>query len=156
MTKKTFRTLALTLPGAFAATVPTLITPVIAQAPASYEQAVSAYEPAAVGELWSRTELYFGAERPDGSEVTESGFQTFMNLEITPRFPDGLTLLEGDGQWRDAQGVIEREASRVLILLYPTSSADANAKIEAVRAAYKRIFQQESVLRVDSLERVSS
>src|SRR5262245_35074003 len=40
------------------------------------------------GELWARTELYFGSARPDGSVVTEEEFRKFLNEEITPRFPD--------------------------------------------------------------------
>src|SRR5215207_3250304 len=38
-----------------------------------------------------RTELFFGSSRPDGSMVTEAQFTQFLDQEITPRFPDGLT-----------------------------------------------------------------
>src|SRR2546430_9786130 len=42
-----------------------------------------------------RTELYFGSNKPDRTVVTEAQFQRFLNEEITPRFPDRLTLLAG-------------------------------------------------------------
>lgn len=108
-----------------------------------------------VGELWNRTELFFGSLKPDGSVVSEKKFQRFIDEEVTPRFPDGLTVLTGNGQFRNSAGVILKERSMVLILLYPLDVADASQKIEAIRAAYKLAFQQESVLRVDSQANVS-
>jgi Protein of unknown function (DUF3574) len=102
-----------------------------------------------------RTELYFGSERPDGSEVTEQELERFVDDEVTPRFPDGLTLLTGEGQFRDSSGEIIEEHSYVLILLYPPNDKEANAEIEEIREDYKRAFEQESVLRVDDLEQVS-
>jgi hypothetical protein len=108
-----------------------------------------------VGELWNRTELYFGSLRPDGSIVSEKKFQRFIDEEVTPRFPDGLTVLTGIGQFRNAAGIILKERSMVLILLYPLDVADASQIIEEIRAAYKIAFQQESVLRVDSRANVS-
>jgi hypothetical protein len=97
-----------------------------------------------------RTELYFGSNKPDGSAVTPNQFQQFLNAEITPRFPDGLTLLTGLGQFKSSSGVIERERSMQLILLYPVDTARASGqKIEEIRAAYEKQFQQESVLRAD-------
>jgi hypothetical protein len=101
-------------------------------------------------EAFVRTELFFGSARPDGTEITEEEFRGFLDEEITPRFPDGLTLLTGFGQFRDSTNTIVRERSFVLILLYPTGSRkSSDEKIEAIREAYKDRFQQESVLRVD-------
>ena len=102
-----------------------------------------------------RTELYFGSERPDGSEVTEKQLERFVDDEVTPKFPDGLTLLTGEGQFRDSSGEIVEEHSYVLILLYPPNDKEANDEIEEIREDYKRAFEQESVLRVDDLDEVS-
>jgi hypothetical protein len=97
-----------------------------------------------------RTELYFGSNKPDGSVVTQEQFQLFLDQEITPRFPDGLTLVTGLGQFRGSNGVIQRERSMLLILLYPAHLAKPSAqKIEEIRTAYKWQFRQESVLRAD-------
>lgn len=109
----------------------------------------------AVGDLWSRTELYFGSAKPDGSYVPEMQFRQFVDKEVTPRFPDGLTLLTGYGQYKGSDGQIAKEQSFVLVLLYPKLDKDTNAKIEAIRLAYKKAFNQESVLRVDEGARVS-
>ncbi|MEW6731514.1 MAG: DUF3574 domain-containing protein [Acidobacteriota bacterium] len=103
------------------------------------------------GDSFARTELYFGSAKPDGSVVTPEQFQQFLDQVITPRFPDGLTLLVGLGQFRDSTGTIIKERSMLLILLYPTSAKNQSSeKIEEIREAYKQAFQQESVLRSDS------
>lgn len=107
------------------------------------------------GDLWRRTELYFGSQKPDGSAVTEADFEQFVDDVITPRFPDGLTLLTGYGQFRNSANVIIEEQSFVLILLYPRDDKEAGFAIEEIRTAYKDAFDQESVLRVDSMARVS-
>lgn len=123
--------------------------------------ATVASEPAAAGsvsysgDLWRRTELYFGSQKPDGSAVSEAEFEEFVDAIVTPRFPDGLTLLTGYGQFRNSANVIVEEQSFVMILLYPRDDKEAGAEIEEIRTAYKDAFDQESVLRVDSLERVS-
>jgi hypothetical protein len=106
------------------------------------------------GNLFHRTELYFGRNRP-GGEVSEAEFQHFLEVEVTKRFPDGLTLLDGLGQFLDSAGTIEKEKSKLLILFYPLNDREAGRKIEDIRSAYKGQFQQESVLRADTLERVS-
>jgi hypothetical protein len=106
-------------------------------------------------ETWNRTELYFGMSKPDGTTVTEAEFKAFMDKEITSRFPDGLTLLTGYGQYLGDNGEIAKETSKVLVLFYPSSMTEANENIEAIRNEYEKAFNQESVLRVDSLEQLS-
>ena len=69
---------------------------------------------------------------------------------MTPRFPDGLTLLAGYGQFKNSAGVINKEKSFVLILFYPPQMRDASKLIQEIREIYKAMFQQESVLRADS------
>ncbi|HSF48584.1 MAG TPA: DUF3574 domain-containing protein [Burkholderiales bacterium] len=106
------------------------------------------------GDAFARTELFFGLSRPDGV-ISEEEFQGFVNNFVTPRFPDGLTLLGGAGQFRDASGTIISEGSKLLILLYPARTRDANDLIEAIRFDYKTQFQQQSVLRADDRSCVS-
>lgn len=106
-------------------------------------------------ETWRRTELFFGCSKPDGSTISEKQFQQFVSAEITPRFPSGLTVMPSRGQYLDSTGTIIKERSMQIILFYPASLRDANRKIEEIRAAYKQTFQQESVLRVDTLALVS-
>ena len=106
-------------------------------------------------DVWTRTELFFGSAQPDGSSVSEQEFRQFLDREVTPRFPDGLTLFVGLGQFRHASGVVVQERSMLLVLLYPADQPESAGYIEAIREAYKRRFRQESVLRLDTSARVS-
>jgi hypothetical protein len=101
-------------------------------------------------DLWNRTELYFGTGRPDGTVVSDAQFAQFIDEQVTPRFPDGLTLLAGYGQYKNSAGIINKEKSLVLILFYPPQMTDAGKLIEQIRETYKALYQQESVLRADS------
>jgi hypothetical protein len=102
------------------------------------------------GDAFVRTELFFGSERPDLPEVSAEEFKQFLDMAVTPCFPDGLTLLTGKGQFRESSGQIVQETSFVLVLLYPLDARkESHVKIEALRDLYKDHFQQESVLRVD-------
>ncbi|SEC40295.1 DUF3574 domain-containing protein [Streptomyces melanosporofaciens] len=108
------------------------------------------------GKPYVETRLFFGTERPDGGPpVTEKEFLAFVDRQITPRFPAGLTIHDGRGQWRDQNGTIERERSYEVILLYPTSEAPTqDPRIERIRTAYERQYAQESVARADAPARV--
>ncbi|UYQ66436.1 DUF3574 domain-containing protein [Streptomyces peucetius] len=115
--------------------------------------------PAAVvarGEAYIETRLFFGTQRPDGGpDVTDAQFTAFIDRSVTPAFPEGLTVQQGRGQWRDSDGVIERERSYELILLYPAAEARARGgRIERIRDAYARMFAQESVARLDEPTRI--
>ncbi|MFB8027640.1 MULTISPECIES: DUF3574 domain-containing protein [unclassified Streptomyces] len=107
---------------------------------------------AARGTAYVETRLLFGTERPDGSPAVTGGqFRSFIDRQVTPSFPEGLTVQEGRGQWRDSRGVIERERSYELILLYPASEARLrDPRIERIRAAYEKAYAQDSVARLDA------
>lgn len=122
--------------------------PVLAEPSSIHEERVNTRP--FVGEWFGRTELYFGSLKPDQTHVTQEEFDAFLDEVITPRFPEGLTLLTGLGQFQNADGEIIQENARVLILLYPINARRSKSeKIETIRKRYKKRFQQESVLRVD-------
>jgi hypothetical protein len=100
------------------------------------------------GEIMAKTELVFGRSKTDGSAVTEDEFQYFLDTQVTPRFPEGLTLLSGQGQFKNSSGNIIEEGAKLLILLYPFKPEGTRA-IEEMRDAYEIAFHQQSVLRVD-------
>lgn len=107
--------------------------------PATVEQTC-----APLGVVRTRTTLYFGLSKPGGA-VTESEWRTFLQQEVTPRFPEGLTVWQADGQWRESNGKIGHERAKVLLLVHEQSS-ELRPAIAGVIAAYKRSFAQESVL----------
>ncbi len=125
-------------------------TPVAAATPVA-PSACDAIAPGVGSEPWVRVELYFGTTLPDGSALTAEQWQGFLDEEITPRFPDGLTVLEGYGQFLNSAGVIAAEDSIVLIIFVPLEfAASSSDLIEEVRDTYETQFEQESVLRADS------
>jgi len=60
-------------------------------------------------------------------------------LEITPRFPAGLTVLRGPGQWLDREGRIVKEDSRILVVWHAATNR-TNYQIEEIRSAYRERF----------------
>jgi len=90
--------------------------------------------------------LYFGTAMPLG-RVSASDWQAFVDAEVTPRFPAGLSTWPAGGQWRGADGALVREPSFVLNVVHTPTPAD-EAAIGAIVQAYKQRFHQESVLRV--------
>lgn len=98
----------------------------------------------ASGSNQMRTTLYFGLSHPSGF-ISESQWQAFLRNEVTPRFPNGLTVWEANGQWRRSDGHIGHERSKVLLLVHE-ETATVRSAIAAIVAVYKRDFRQESVL----------
>jgi hypothetical protein len=78
--------------------------------------------------------------------IGEEDWAAFFAAEITPRFPGGLTVLTGYGQWRDTAGSLVKETSRLLLIWY---APDAETRIEEIRSAYRARFGQDNVLRTD-------
>ena len=127
--------------------VAVLIAALAALLPQSTGRAQVAAPPALCGSNGShqmRTTLYFGLSHPAGL-ISERQWQTFLRKQVTPRFPDGLTVWQANGQWRDAEGRIAREPARVLLLVHEEQPAVRRSIAEIVRL-YKRDFHQESVL----------
>ncbi len=81
--------------------------------------------------------------------LSEDEWRLFLDQEVTPRFPDGLSVYDVYGQYRNSAGMIAREQSKELAIVLPGSASDA-AKLDSIRDAYKRRFNQESVLLVET------
>jgi hypothetical protein len=100
------------------------------------------------GQRLQRSEVFFGRNSPTG-EISEQDFQSFLDAVVTPLFPDGLTVIDGKGQFRaSANSPVEKEAAKVLVLLYRFDKRESD-KVDEVRSRYKARFAQQSVLRVD-------
>jgi hypothetical protein len=96
------------------------------------------------GTTYLRTTLYFGLSRPAGT-IAEKEWLAFLREQVTPRFPEGLTVWEANGQWRRPDGSIGRERAKVLLLVHDGKAA-ARAALAEIVEGYKKAFQQESVL----------
>jgi len=94
-------------------------------------------------------EAYFGRTRRDRPEITEAEWRDFLAATVTPAFPDGLTALDGRGQWRRPDGTILSESSKLLVVVLPgADAAAARARLRPVEEAWKTRFRHQSVLTV--------
>lgn len=105
-------------------------------------------------ERLSTAQLFFGRNIGARPTVSEADFRAFVDQELTPRFPDGLTIIDGGGQWRGSANQLIREASKVVLIVLP-KAGDAGGKIDAARKAYSNRFGQESVLLITQAACVS-
>lgn len=94
-----------------------------------------------------QAELLFGRNIAGRFMVTDDEWRQFLDEEVTPRYPAGFSVADIDGQYRNAGGGIVRERSKQLLIIGPGGN---EAKLDAIRDAYKRRFNQESVLLVES------
>ena len=90
-------------------------------------------------------ELLFGRVGDGAPSVSEQEFRRFISREVSPRFPDGLTVVNASGRWAPPAGsVIGERPKLVMIVLH--GGADDQAKLDAIRAAYLAQYHQHSVL----------
>lgn len=92
--------------------------------------------------------LYFGRDRQGRAEVSEAEWATFLAQEVTPRFPDGLSVINVAGQSRGATGPIERERTKLLVVVVFDAPAH-RAKVQEIVDAYDRRFSQRGVFRIE-------
>jgi len=91
------------------------------------------------------SELYFGRNIAGRLRVSERQWTAFLKRELTPRFPDGLTVLDAQGQWRGpASGTLVREPSK-LVIVVTADDAAMRERLAAAAAVYKQRFNQKSV-----------
>lgn len=101
---------------------------------------------------WIETKLYFGlgpAGDPDKG-ISQAQWRAFLDKEVTPRFPAGLSVMDIYGQWQGKnQTALERERAKLLIIVHPNTPED-RAKIDAIRVAWKQLTGDQSVLEVNA------
>ena len=108
--------------------------------------AAAAAEPACpAGQERLRTaQLFLGRQTP-GLAITPWDLQRFVDQEITPRFPDGVTVLDGGSQWQGNENILIRDAAKVVLIVLPAKGSP-EARVEAVRTAYRTRFNQDAML----------
>ena len=53
---------------------------------------------------WVRHALFMGRNSQSVEVVDDAAWVSFLEDTVTPRFPDGLTVLDAQGQWRGSDG----------------------------------------------------
>lgn len=143
---------AVLLPLLFAVAASANAAPPAAEPAPSAQLHGDAARPAEAGG-WVRSELYFGVGEETGPSareqtdvISEAQWRAFLDKEVTPRFPDGLTVFDAYGQWL-FRGAPEpnRLRTKVLVILHEDSPQRRN-DIEAIRLAWKQATKHQSVL----------
>jgi hypothetical protein len=90
-------------------------------------------------------ELFFGRGIKGREPLTEAEWAEFAANTITPNFPDGFTVFDGEGQWRNPHtGHIASDRTEIL-LVAAKRTPDLAQRLAAVIDAYKTEFHQQSV-----------
>ena len=91
-------------------------------------------------------ELFFGRDKAGRQVVSDAEWADFLRRVLTPQFPDGLTVFDGYGQWRNpATGVIGRSPDVKIVLIAVPRAPELAGRFTAVIDAYKARFRQQSV-----------
>jgi len=111
-------------------------------------QPAAAAEPCPPGTMATTVaEAYFGRNAQGREVVDDAAWAGFLDEVVTPAFPDGLSVLDAAGQWRNRAGTIGRERTKLLVVAMPGASlAEAASRMAPVREAYRTRFGQESVM----------
>jgi hypothetical protein len=90
-------------------------------------------------------ELFFGRNIKGREPLTDVEWAEFAAQTITPNFPDGFTVFDGEGQWRNPRtGAIAHDPTKVLLVAIKREP-DLTRRLSAVSEAYKLQFHQQSV-----------
>jgi hypothetical protein len=89
-------------------------------------------------------DLYFGRDKQGGGEVSEAEWASFLTDTVTPRFPDGLSVLNVEGQARESSGRIVRERTKLLVVVVFDAPAH-QGRVREVVEAYNGRFGQHGV-----------
>ena len=99
---------------------------------------------------WVETKLYFGLGPADHPEqgIGEARWRQFLDREVTPLFPAGLSVFDVYGQWQGKQETAPERIHTKVLVIYNADTAENRAKIDAIRSAWKKITGDQSVLKV--------
>jgi hypothetical protein len=90
-------------------------------------------------------ELMFGRNIGGALGVSESDWTAFVETEITPRFPEGFSVDDELGQWRDRETkTIVKEPSKSVEIVVPQGN-EVHDKVDAIVDAYRTRFRQQAV-----------
>lgn len=90
-------------------------------------------------------EFVFGRNIGEKPGVSDDDWQAFVDREVATRFPNGFTILDARGQWRNTEGETVHEPSKILLIAL-TGDPHEDERLAGLARAYKHQFRQQSVL----------
>jgi hypothetical protein len=93
----------------------------------------------------TEAQLFFGRDIPGGGQVSDDDWLKFVNEVIAADFPNGFTVSDADGAWKDAKtGGAVHEKSK-LVLVDGRSTPEFASKLRHIADTYKARFHQDAV-----------
>jgi hypothetical protein len=99
-------------------------------------------------------ELFFGRNVGWTGQVSDADWRAFLDAEVTPRFPGGLSVGDVYGRQRGPAGAFARQNTKALFIVL-AGRPDEQQRLNLIREAYKRRFHQQAVLLVEQSACVS-
>lgn len=103
---------------------------------------------------WVTFNLYFGRGHGDNPEaVSEQDWRKFLSEVITPRFPDGLTVIDVYGQYFDPKAEqVFSESTKLLNVLVPHEALESGTRAVAqIHQAYIERFPEQGSVFLTSI-----
>ena len=103
---------------------------------------------------WRETKLFMGLSRSGGAAVSRREWDQFVTDHFVAGFPNGFTIVETTGYWRDenTEATVYENGKQIIILHEATR--DNETMINAIAEKYRSRFDQQSVLISSSSTRV--
>jgi len=101
-----------------------------------------------------KSELYI-AVGDEKSELPAGAWDQFLKEVVSSRFPNGITVLSGEGQWFNQHLAAHQNLKLKVIAIIHDPSPDDRAKIDEIRSIWKERYPCESVLKVEQEVEVS-
>jgi len=95
---------------------------------------------------WVQSVIYFGRDIPGGGVVTEEQFTQFLSDVVTKEFPKGLTAFDAYGQMQKDDGSIEKQSTKVVLLVHRKTAANSQA-VKRIIDSYRSSFGTPQVMR---------
>jgi hypothetical protein len=95
---------------------------------------------------WVETKLFMGLSKSGGGAVSRRNWDKFVTDNFVPGFPDGFTVVETTGYWRDknTRTTVYESGKQVVILHEATPGNET--MINEIAEKYRSQFDQQSVL----------
>ena len=93
----------------------------------------------------SVSQLFLGRDIAGRRPLTDEEWSAFVSTVIAREFPDGFTVMDGEGTWRDpATQKIVHEQTKILVVA-SASTYDLADRIDRISQAYRSAYAQTSV-----------
>jgi hypothetical protein len=93
-------------------------------------------------------ELFFERNVGWTGPASDAAWRSFLGAEVTPRFPDGLSVGDVYGPQRGPAGAFVHQSAKAVFIVL-AGQPDEEQRLNLIRDAYRRRFHQPAALVVE-------